>query len=133
MFDVACIQWQDPCEGDRGNCWIHDGANLSIYALSFFIPCSVLATVLFFMAWLTFPKEQPPSSREDHGSERKPKKRSMLVVPQRPGSIRFSRQYHASESEDVLLNGSSPNVTVTPSDELFDKTLKLPSSSSTAV
>ena len=131
LFDVACLQWQDPCEGDRGNCWIYDGGNLSIYALSFFLPCSIVATVLFFLAWLTYPKESQATREPEN--ERKAKKRSMVVVPHRPGSIRFSRQCHASESEDVLLNGTSPNVAVTPSDELFDKTLKLPSLSNTAV
>uniref|UniRef100_A0A1X7UB28 Solute carrier organic anion transporter family member n=1 Tax=Amphimedon queenslandica TaxID=400682 RepID=A0A1X7UB28_AMPQE len=44
LFDVACLQWQDPCEGDRGNCWIHNGRALGIYSLSFGIPCLIIAT-----------------------------------------------------------------------------------------
>ena len=137
LFDVACLQWQDPCEGDRGNCWIYDNMKLSIYAMSFGIPCILIAAILFFLSWLTYPKDRRGGEEEKSKTKSEKKKRTRSVVSpvtrQRPSSIGLmSRQYHASESEDALLNGTSPNVVSTPSDDLHDKT-KLPSLSNTAM
>ena len=137
LFDVACLQWQDPCEGDRGNCWIYDNMKLSIYAMSFGIPCILIAAILFFLSWLTYPKDRREGEEKKAKTKSEKKKRTRSVVSpvtrQRPSSIGLmSRQYHASESEDALLNGTSPNVVSTPSDDLHDKT-KLPSLSNTAM
>ena len=57
LFDASCVKWQGEC-GRRGNCWVYDNWNLSIYAASFGIPCMAVAAVLLFFAWLTYPKQQ---------------------------------------------------------------------------
>ena len=55
------------------------------------------------------------------------------VTHQRPNSIELtSQQYYPSESENALLNGTSPNVVSTLSDDLHDKT-KLTFFSNTAM
>ena len=57
LFDASCVKWQGEC-GRRGNCWVYDNGQLSIYAASFGIPCMAVAAVLLFFAWLTYPKQQ---------------------------------------------------------------------------
>ena len=55
------------------------------------------------------------------------------VTRQRPNSFELtSQQYHPSESENALLDGTSPNVVSTLSDDLHNKT-KLTSFSNIAM
>ena len=137
LFDAACLQWQDPCEGDRGNCWIYNNMKLSIYAMSFGIPCIAIAAILLFLSWLTYPKDRREGEEKKAKIKSENKNRTGSVVSpvtsQRPSSIELmSQQCYASESENALLNGTSPNVVSTPSDDLHDKT-KLTSLSNTAM
>lgn len=107
LFDSSCLQWQDEC-GNRGNCWIYDNRSLSIYAMSFGIPCLTIAAVLFFLSWLTYPRDKKTDAI------------SKQVKPIRPTSLLRMRGQQ-SESEDALLrNGTTPNVctSTTPSDVL---------------
>ena len=91
LFDVACLQWQDPCEGDRGNCWVYDNTKLSIYAMSFGVPCLVLAAVLFFFAWLTYPKDREGGRVKAKGNAEKSKKKSKLAQEQKMGTATQSQ------------------------------------------
>ena len=94
LFDVACLQWQDPCEGDRGNCWIYDNMKLSIYAMSFGIPSLVLTAVFFFLAWLTYPKDRERESNKVDDEQKKASlaQSSVELIPQ--------NNHNASEGSD---------------------------------
>ena len=107
--------------------------------MSFGIPCIAIAAILLFLSWLTYPKDRREGEEKKAKIKSENKNRTGSVVSpwpvtsQRPSSIELmSRQYYASESEDALLNGTSPNVVSTPSDDLHDKT-KLTSLSNTAM
>lgn len=55
LFDASCILWEEEC-GRRGNCWLYDNDNLSIYIISLAFPCIFLGALFFFLAWLMYPK-----------------------------------------------------------------------------
>ncbi|XP_003386816.1 PREDICTED: solute carrier organic anion transporter family member 4A1-like [Amphimedon queenslandica] len=56
-FDASCILWEEEC-GRRGNCLVYDSNKLSIYLLSIALPCISIAACLFFLAWLTYPRQR---------------------------------------------------------------------------
>ena len=65
LFDVSCLLWQEEC-GRRGNCWVYDKQQLSYNLLSLGFPASCLALVLFFLAFITFPKNKEEKKEDNY-------------------------------------------------------------------
>ena len=63
IFDVSCLLWQEEC-GRRGNCWVYDKQQLSYYIISLGFPACSLALVLFFLAFITFPKNKEEKNED---------------------------------------------------------------------
>lgn len=57
IFDASCLKWQGEC-GHRGNCWVYDNRTLSLVSIAVSIPVMCLVTLVFFLARLTYPKQQ---------------------------------------------------------------------------
>lgn len=64
LFDVACALWQREC-GRQGNCWLYNNKRLSLNVTLLALPCIGVAFVLFFLAWLTYPKRQDKRKKKE--------------------------------------------------------------------
>ena len=57
IIDATCLSWKVEC-GRRGNCWVYDNDQLSLNGLALCMPCAAVATILFILAFLTYPKRK---------------------------------------------------------------------------
>ena len=109
LFDGACREWQEDC-GRRGNCWVYDNDRLSLTALALAVPCLIVATIFFFLAWLTYPKSTTDDSKKLESKEGSDQN---IDKPHSRGLVTFmASSRHRSEStcsEDVLLDTTVEN------------------------
>jgi hypothetical protein len=98
----------------------------------FGIPCLAVASVLFFLSWLTFPKQSQATKHEESAIEKSAvEERSNQndkecnqtttdverhpSVSQRPTTlIKLSRKITRKQSDNVLLNGAASPTSSSP-------------------
>ena len=109
LFDDACRKWQEDC-GRRGNCWVYDNDRLSLTALGLAVPCLIVATIFFFLAWLTYPKSATNESKKLESKEGndqnidKPRLMKFMASHHRsPAHRSRGDRTESTCSEDVLL------------------------------
>lgn len=64
LFDIACTSWQTEC-GRQGNCWLYNNKRLSLNMTLLAFPCIGVALILYFLAWLTYPKRQDQRKKKE--------------------------------------------------------------------
>ena len=69
IFDKACLQWQQSCDGEIGACWIYDTNVLAIGLTLVCLTVKVFAVVFFVLALVCYrPSEDNGNNYESFPS-----------------------------------------------------------------